>query len=86
MRVFRAVFQVSTGPASNLGQDLAMSHAIVLQPVRDDTAGLEPQTSQQAFEKALRGCSVPPVLHQDVEHDAVLVRCAPKIMQHAVDA
>jgi hypothetical protein len=43
-------------------------------------------SAQQPLEEALCSGAVPPVLHQDVEHGAVLVDRAPKAVQDAVDA
>ena len=45
----------------------------------------EPEPSQQAFKEALGRSSIATLLHQDVEHDAILVHYTPEIMQHAVD-
>ena len=41
---------------------------------------------QQAFEETLCDRAVPTVLHQDVQHDAMLVNCPPQIVQHAPNA
>ena len=38
------------------------------------------------LEETLGSGAVPPVLHQNVEHNAVLIHCAPQIVQHAPDA
>ena len=61
---------------------------IGLQPrsLGDDPPRLVPEAGQQPLEEALRGRGVPAVLHQDVEHDAVLVHRPPEVMQLAVDA
>jgi hypothetical protein len=45
--------------------------------------GLYPQIVQQAFEETLRGRAIPPLLHQDVQHHAVLVHRPPQVVQHA---
>ena len=41
---------------------------------------------QQALEKTLSSRAIPTVLHQDVQHDAMLVNCPPQIVQHAPNA
>jgi hypothetical protein len=43
------------------------------------------KTLQQLSEESLRGFGVPAWLNEDVEHDAVLIHGAPKIMSHALD-
>ena len=44
------------------------------------------QTLQQVLEEALGGCTVPAVLHEDVEHDTMLIHRPPQIVQHTSDA
>ena len=44
------------------------------------------QTLQQVLEEALGGCTVPAVLHEDVEHDTILIHRPPQIVQHTSDA
>jgi hypothetical protein len=66
-------------------QDLAPGHAVAAQPVGNNASRLEPEAGQQPLEDALGRAGVPPVLDQDVEHDPLLVRRAPEVVQHAVD-
>jgi hypothetical protein len=40
---------------------------------------------QQAFEETLGSGTVPTVLHQNVQHDAVLIHRPPQIVQHTPD-
>ena len=63
-----------------------MSDAIAAQTVSDEASRLLFQPMQQALEETLGSCAVPPVLHQDVQHDAMLVHGPPQIVQHAPDA
>ncbi len=85
VRALRLVVQVSAGSVSHLRHQLTVRHAVALQPVRDDAPWPEPQPRQQALEEA-PGCSgVAPLLHQDVEHHAGLVHCAPEMVQHTID-
>jgi hypothetical protein len=58
---------------------------IATQPVGDDLPRLVSETGQQALEEALGSRGLPPLLDQDVEHDAVLVHRAPEIVQDAID-
>lgn len=85
MRIVCAVIEISAGSVPNLGQDLSVRRTVTSQPIRDDAARLVFQSRQQTLEEALRCRRIPPVLHQDVEHDAVLVDCAPEVMQRAAD-
>jgi hypothetical protein len=85
MRVFSSVVQVAAGSVLDPGQDLTLRHVVAAQPVRDDAAGLEYESGEQPLEEAFGRGRVPPVLHQDVEHDPLLVHRAPEVMQHAID-
>jgi hypothetical protein len=48
--------------------------------------GLYRSPASRRLKKPLGGGGVPAALHQDVEHDAVLVHRTPEVVQHAVDA
>jgi transposase len=85
MGVLRPVVQISAGAMPDIGQDLALGHAVAAQAVGDEPTRLVPEPSEQAFEKALRGTGIPPILDQDVEYDTVLVHRAPEIVQLSVD-
>jgi hypothetical protein len=86
MRVLSPVVQVSTGSMPHIGQYLTMRNPVAAQAIGDDTLRLVLQADEQALEEALGRRRVPPVLHQDVEHDTVLVHRAPETVQLAVDA
>jgi hypothetical protein len=49
------------------------------QPVSDDVARLELETGEQVPEEAFSRGRVPPVLHQNIEHDVMLVHRAPTL-------
>jgi hypothetical protein len=51
-----------------------------------DHIPLHRQAMMYAREGVDGGCAVSTILHQNVEHDTVLVDRAPQIMQHAADA
>ena len=86
IQVSRPVVQVPAGPVPHLGQNLALRHPVAPQPIRDDAPRLVLEPGQQALEEALGGRGIPPVLHQDVQHHAVLVHRAPEVMELATDA
>ena len=57
-----------------------MRHAIAAQFVSDEHARNILQTLQQPLEEALRRPGIAAALHQDIEHDAILIDSTPKIM------
>jgi hypothetical protein len=61
------------------GQDLALRCAVGAQPIRDDAPRLVLEAGQQALEEPLGGRGIAPLLHEDVEHDTVLVHRALEI-------
>ena len=69
----------------HIGQDLALRNAVAAEPIRDDLAGLVLEAGQQAFEEAFGGRGIAALLHQDVEHDTVLIHRAPEIEELTVD-
>ena len=62
-----------------------MSHAVALQAVGDDAPRPVSQAPQQPPEKALRRGGIAPCLHEDVQHNAMLIDGTPKVMQLTVD-
>jgi hypothetical protein len=71
---------------SDLGQELALCHAVALQPISDQPAWLVLEACEQALEEPLGCTPVPPILNEDVQHHAVLVHGSPEIVEHAIDA
>ena len=65
-------------------RDLSLRNAVAAEPVRDDLAALVLEARQQALEEAFGGSGIPVLLHQDVEHNTVLVHSAPEIEELAV--
>ena len=59
----------------DIGQDRSLSDAIAAQAVGDEASWFVLQPMQQVLEETLGSGAVPPVLHQNVEHDAVLIHC-----------
>jgi hypothetical protein len=69
----------------NIWQDLALRNTVAAKTIRDQTSRFVLQSLEQPLEETLGGICVPPILHQDVEHDAVLVHRTPEIVQLTVD-
>jgi hypothetical protein len=63
-----------------------VSDAIAAQTVDYEAPWFVVQSMQQAFEKTLGSGTVPPVLHQNVQHDTVLIHRPPEIVQYTADA
>jgi hypothetical protein len=59
-------------------QDALQGRHIAGEFVRDHHAWLVIAASQNLAQKAFGNCLVPPLLHQDVEHDALLVDRSPE--------
>src|SRR5689334_15377498 len=85
MEIFSSIVQIPAGPMLDIGQDFTLRNAVTTKTIGDETPRFVPQSSEQPLEESLGRIRVPPVLHQNVEHDAVLVHRAPEIMQSAVD-
>ena len=69
----------------DLRKQLALSHAVASQLIGHDYARYMLKTLQQPSEESLCGFGIPAWLNEDVEHDAILIHRAPKIMLHALD-
>jgi hypothetical protein len=61
----------------DIGQDRSLSDAIATQTVGDEAPRFVLQPTQQVLEEALGGGAIPPVLHQNVQNDAVLIHRTP---------
>jgi hypothetical protein len=85
MRVLGSIVEVATLPMLDIGQKLTLRNSITLQLVRDDDARRIVQTFQQPLEEALRSGGISAALHEDIEHDPVLVDSPPEITLLAVD-
>jgi hypothetical protein len=69
----------------NLRKQLAVCHAVASQLIGHDHARHILQALQQPSEESLRGFGIPPRLNKDVEHGAVLIHGAPKVVLYALD-
>jgi hypothetical protein len=56
-----------------------------VQTVGDQALRFILQALQQAPEEALGGSPIASLLHQDIQHDPVLIHGTPEVMQHAPD-
>jgi hypothetical protein len=79
MRILGSIVQIPACPMPDLREDRSLSDAIAAQAISDEASRFVFRPMQQAFEEALCGRAVPTVLHQDVQHDAMLINCAPQI-------
>jgi hypothetical protein len=61
----------------DIRQDRSLSDAVAAQTIVDEASRFVLEPMQQVLKETLRGSAVPPVLHQDVQHDAMLVNSAP---------
>ena len=86
MRILGSIIQVPAGPMPDVRKYRSVSDSIAAQTVRDEAPRLVFQPVQQALEETLGSGPVPPLLHQDVQHDAMLIHRSPQIVQHAPDA
>jgi hypothetical protein len=86
MRVFRAVVQISTLSMFNRRKKLALCHAITPQLISHDHTRQILKVLQEQPKKAFGRLGIPPLLDEDVEHDAVLIHGAPKIVLHSLDS
>ena len=86
MRILGPIVQIPARTMPDIGQDRSLSDAIATQTVGDEPPRRVLQPTQQVLEETLGCGAIPPVLHQNVQHDAVLVHRTPQIMQRAADA
>ena len=69
----------------DLGKQFALSHTVASQLIGHDHARNILKAFQQTSEETFGSFGIPPWLSEDVEHDAVLIHGAPKIVLHALD-
>jgi hypothetical protein len=71
---------------ADIGKHGAMSDAIAAETVCDEVSRFVPQPLQQSLEETLGSHAISSLLHQNVEHDAMLARSPPQIMENTADA
>src|SRR6202522_1364871 len=69
----------------DVGKQVALCYAVASQHVGHDHPRHIVLALQQAPEEALGGFGISALLNEDVEHNAVLIHAAPKIVLHALD-
>jgi hypothetical protein len=83
--VLGLIVQISALSLLGVGKQVALCHAVASQLVSHDHPRHIVQSLQQAPEEALGGFGISALLNEDVEHNAVLIHAAPKIMPYALD-
>ena len=83
---FGAVVQVFALPVFDMGQDLALRCRVALELVGYDHPRRILKPLQQLAKEPLSSFGIAPALHQDVEHDPVLVNGTPEILLLATNA
>jgi hypothetical protein len=69
----------------DIGQQGAARDTIAAQAIGDQALGFVLQSRQQVSEEISGGTAIALLLYQDIQHDPVLIRRTPQIMQHASD-
>ena len=85
MRVLRSIVQVAALAVFDVWHQRALRYAVAAELVGDEDPRCILQTLQQPLEKALRRPGIAAALHQDVEHDPVLIDGTPEIVQLTPD-
>jgi len=84
MRILGTIIQIAARSVPDIGHHLAMRNTVAAQPVGNAAPRLVLQPVQKPPEEAFRRCRISAILHEDVEHDPVLVHSSPEIVQRAV--
>ncbi len=85
VQVFRVVVEIATLAMFHTPENLPLRSAVASEFIRDDHPRHVRQARKELAEKLLRGPLVPPALHRDVEHMAILIHGTPQKMALAVD-
>src|SRR4029077_9189885 len=67
-------------------KDLTLRHAVASQLIGHDHPRHILQALQQSAKEALGGFATPPLLHENVEYNTILIHCAPEVVLHPLDA
>jgi hypothetical protein len=71
---------------TNIRKHRAMSNTIAAETIGHETCRFIPQPLHQPLEETLGSRAISPLLHQNVQDNAMLVDRAPQIMQNTADA
>jgi hypothetical protein len=85
VRVLGAIVQIAMLPMFDTRQYLALRGAEALELIGYDDTWHVLAPFEELAQELLCGLLVPPPLHQDIEHDAVLIHSAPQIMALTVE-
>jgi hypothetical protein len=85
VRVLGSVVRISALSMFYPEQELAVCHSVASQFVGHDHPRHTLKALQQPSKESFGRFCIPPWLHKDVEHDAVLIHGTPQIMLHAPD-
>src|SRR5215212_2911518 len=85
VRILCSVIQALMPPVLDRGHDLTLGGAVAGQLVRDHHTRGPALLFQQLAKQALGGLLVAPALDENVEHEAILVHCAPEPVPLAPD-
>jgi len=83
--VLRAVIQIPMLPMFHAWQELPLGGSITVQLVRDDDPWSILAPLEQLAEEFLCDLLVPPALHQDIEHLALLIHRPPEVVAFAMN-
>jgi hypothetical protein len=73
MRILSPIVQIAAGPVSHIRHDRSLSNAVAAQAVRDEASWLIAKPTQQMLEEPLGGGAIPPLLHQNIQDDTMLI-------------
>jgi hypothetical protein len=85
VRVLRSIVQVAALAVFDIGHQRTLCHPIAAELVGDENPRHILQSLQQPLKETLRCPSIAATLHQDIEHDPVLIDGTPEIMQLTPD-
>jgi hypothetical protein len=83
--VLGAVVQVAMLPMLDTGQEVPLRRAVAFQLIGDEHPWYVGQALEQLPEELLGRMLIPPTLHQNIEHLAVLIHGPPEVMSLATD-
>ena len=86
VRVFSTIVQIAARTMLHIGQQSTACDAVAAQAIGDDALRLILQPLQQAFEEPIDSNTIALLLHQDVQHDPMLIDRTPEIVLHTVQA
>jgi hypothetical protein len=77
MRILCSIIQVSAGSMTNIRKQRPVSNAVATLTIGDNALGFVLQSLLQSLEQTLGSRSISSLLHQNVQHDTVLIHRTP---------